>query len=77
MLDTVAQGKYDPSWLFTYTDDFENISEDYAKFNGNAIPSGLKVFLVTEFGRSLEERRDSRGVYMINFNHPLAVGEAL
>lgn len=34
-------------------DEFENISEDYEKFSEHRIPGGLKVCLVTEFGRSL------------------------
>lgn len=38
--------------MFTHEDDFENISDDYAKFNTHEIPGGLKVCLVTEFGRT-------------------------
>ncbi|CAD0058083.1 unnamed protein product [Aureobasidium pullulans] len=33
-------------------DDFENVSKNYASFNDHKIPGGLKVCLVTEFGRS-------------------------
>ncbi|EAW08548.1 putative formaldehyde dehydrogenase [Aspergillus clavatus NRRL 1] len=51
LLDLVAQGKYDPSWVFTHEDDFENIAEDYRRFARHEIPGGLKVCLVTEFGR--------------------------
>ncbi|KAJ9202161.1 hypothetical protein DTO164E3_3090 [Paecilomyces variotii] len=54
LLDLVTEGKYDPSWMFTYEDEFENISEDYEKFSEHRIPGGLKVCLVTEFGRSLK-----------------------
>ena len=38
--------------MFTYEDKFENIAADYAKFNNHEIPGGLKVCLVTAFGRS-------------------------
>ncbi|KAL1873156.1 hypothetical protein Daus18300_003975 [Diaporthe australafricana] len=51
LLDLVVQGKYDPSWMFTYEDEFENVSECYAKFHEHKIPGGLKVLLTTEFGR--------------------------
>lgn len=44
--------------MFTHTDDFENISEDYAKFNKHEIPGGLKVCLVTKYGRELEGRSE-------------------
>ncbi|KAJ5832587.1 chaperonin 10-like protein [Penicillium riverlandense] len=53
LLDLVVQGKYDPSWMFTYEDDFENIADDYRKFSRHEIPGGLKVCLVTAYGRSL------------------------
>jgi hypothetical protein len=33
------------------TDDFENIVEDYRRFSRHEIPGGLKVCLVTEYGR--------------------------
>jgi len=52
LLDIVVKGEYDPSFMFTYEDDFENISKDYALFNEHKIPGGLKVCLVTEFGRT-------------------------
>jgi hypothetical protein len=35
----------------TFADEFENIVEDYRKFSQHQIPGGLKVCLVTEFGR--------------------------
>ncbi|KAL2214983.1 putative formaldehyde dehydrogenase [Thermoascus aurantiacus ATCC 26904] len=56
LLDLVIQGKYDPSWMFTYEDEFENISEDYRRFSRHGIPGGLKVCLVTEFGRKLQQQ---------------------
>ncbi|XHF98414.1 hypothetical protein AWENTII_001967 [Aspergillus wentii] len=52
LLDMVAQGEYDPSWVFTHEDDFENIAENYRKFSRHEIPGGLKVCLTTEYGRS-------------------------
>ncbi|BDD55423.1 hypothetical protein MPDQ_005885 [Monascus purpureus] len=51
LLDLVVQGKYDPSWAFTAEDEFENIAEDYRKASRHEIAGGLKVCLVTEFGR--------------------------
>merc|ERR1711939_331645 len=50
--DIIKDGKYDPSFMFTCEDDFENIAADYAKFNNHEIPGGLKVCLTTAFGRS-------------------------
>ncbi|TIA50972.1 alcohol dehydrogenase GroES-like domain-containing protein [Aureobasidium pullulans] len=52
LLDIVVSGEYDPSFVMTHTDDFENVSENYASFNDHKIPGSLKVCLVTEFGRS-------------------------
>jgi threonine dehydrogenase-like Zn-dependent dehydrogenase len=52
LLDITKNGEYDPSFMFTYEDDFENIATDYAKFNSHEIPGGLKVCLTTAFGRS-------------------------
>ncbi|KAI9742678.1 MAG: hypothetical protein M1818_003819 [Claussenomyces sp. TS43310] len=52
LLDIVVRGEYDPSFMFTHTDDFEKIPENYALFNDHKVPGGLKVCLVTEFGRS-------------------------
>jgi threonine dehydrogenase-like Zn-dependent dehydrogenase len=52
LLEIAARGEYDPSFMFTYEDNFENIASDYAKFNNHEIPGGLKVCLVTAFGRS-------------------------
>ncbi|KAE9377498.1 S-glutathione dehydrogenase [Stipitochalara longipes BDJ] len=52
LLDITKKGEYDPSFMFTYEDDFENIVTDYAKFNKHELPGGLKVCLATAFGRS-------------------------
>jgi threonine dehydrogenase-like Zn-dependent dehydrogenase len=52
LLDITKSGEYDPSFVFTYEDDFENIATDYAKFNNHELPGGLKVCLATTFGRS-------------------------
>ncbi|KAI5194557.1 alcohol dehydrogenase GroES-like domain-containing protein [Aureobasidium subglaciale] len=54
LLDIVVSGEYDPLFVMTHTDKFENISEAYAKFNDHQIPGGLEVCLSTEFGRSVE-----------------------
>ncbi|KAL6711263.1 hypothetical protein ACN47E_005794 [Coniothyrium glycines] len=54
LLDLVIEGKYDPSFVFTYEDDFENISQNYANFYNHKIPGGLKVLMATKFGRMLE-----------------------
>ncbi|KAH7025655.1 S-glutathione dehydrogenase [Microdochium trichocladiopsis] len=51
LLDLVVQGKYDPAFMFTHEDKFENIPEMYAAFNDHKVPGGLKVCLVTAFGR--------------------------
>ncbi|PVH71754.1 S-glutathione dehydrogenase [Cadophora sp. DSE1049] len=53
LLDITKRGEYDPSFMFTYEDEFENIVADYAKFNKHELPGGLKVCLTTAFGRSL------------------------
>ncbi|KKA21766.1 Formaldehyde dehydrogenase [Rasamsonia emersonii CBS 393.64] len=42
LLNMVLEGKYDPSWVFTYEDEFENISDDYRRFARHGIPGGLK-----------------------------------
>ncbi|KAJ5584747.1 Branched-chain amino acid aminotransferase II [Penicillium hispanicum] len=52
LLDLVIQGKIDPSWMFTYEDEFENIADQYRRFAQHETPGGLKVCLVTAFGRS-------------------------
>lgn len=52
LLELVVQGKIEPSWMFTFEDEFENIAEHYERFSQHEIPGGLKVCLVTAFGRS-------------------------
>ncbi|KAG9664773.1 alcohol dehydrogenase GroES-like domain-containing protein, partial [Aureobasidium melanogenum] len=52
LLDITVSGQYDPSFVMTHTDKFENIPENYALFNEHKIPGGLKVCLATEYGRS-------------------------
>ncbi|CAI7604557.1 unnamed protein product [Penicillium pancosmium] len=48
----VVQGKVDPSWMFTFEDELENIADHYQKFSQHKVPGGLKVCLVTAFVRS-------------------------
>lgn len=52
LLDLVVDGKYDPSFVFTHEDDFENISKSYKDFFNHEVPGGMKVCLTTAFGRS-------------------------
>ncbi|PVH94803.1 S-glutathione dehydrogenase [Periconia macrospinosa] len=52
LLNMVVEGKYDPSFMFTHEDDFENISKNYDAFFHHKVPGGLKVCLATAFGRS-------------------------
>ncbi|KAK5065229.1 hypothetical protein LTR84_001067 [Exophiala bonariae] len=52
LLDITVNNEYDPSFMFTHEDNFESISENYAKFNTHEVPGGLKVCLITEFGRT-------------------------
>ncbi|KAM0208137.1 hypothetical protein ACHAQI_007147 [Fusarium lateritium] len=54
LLDIVVQGKYDPSFMFTHHDDFENVSKNYSDFFSHKTPGGLKVCLATAFGRAQE-----------------------
>lgn len=53
------QGKIDPSWMFSYEDEFENIADQYQKFAQHEVPGGLKVCLVTAFGRSEQMQTNS------------------
>lgn len=50
LLDITVNGEYDPSFMFTEEDDFENIAEAYKRFNEH--DTGLKVILATAFGRN-------------------------
>jgi len=52
LLDIVVEGKYDPSFMFTQEDDFENVSESYDAFFNHKTTGGLKVCLATAFGRA-------------------------
>jgi hypothetical protein len=45
--------------MFTYEDKFENIAEEYHKFARHEVPGGLKVCLVTSFGRSEQNQESS------------------
>ncbi|KAG9500720.1 hypothetical protein J7337_006399 [Fusarium musae] len=51
LLGLVIEGKYDPSFMFTHHDKFENISKNYDAFFSHKTPGGLKVCLSTAFGR--------------------------
>ncbi|KAH9897099.1 S-glutathione dehydrogenase [Xylariomycetidae sp. FL2044] len=55
LLDLVREGKYDPSFVFTHTDDFENIPKEYEMQQNHKVPGGLKSIMVTPFGRQLGE----------------------
>ncbi|KAJ5372981.1 hypothetical protein N7517_004987 [Penicillium concentricum] len=59
LMDLVVQGTLDPSWMFTYIDEFENIAEMYQKFSQHEVPGRLKVCLVTAFGRSQQMQSTS------------------
>jgi len=52
LLDIVVEGKYDPSFMFTHEEKFENISHSYDAFFNHKVPGGLKVCLATAFGRA-------------------------
>lgn len=52
LLDLFIYGCLDPSWLFAYVDEFENILEQHHRFARHEMTGGLKVCLVTAFGRS-------------------------
>ncbi|KAG9604178.1 alcohol dehydrogenase GroES-like domain-containing protein, partial [Aureobasidium melanogenum] len=54
LLNLVLEKKLDPSFIFTMEDDFENISQHYADFFAHREPGGLKVNLITEYGRQLK-----------------------
>jgi hypothetical protein len=58
-MDLVVQGSLDPSWMFTYVDEFENIAQMYKKFSEHEVPGKLKVCLVTAFGRSQQLQTSS------------------
>ncbi|KAL1585044.1 hypothetical protein WHR41_06129 [Cladosporium halotolerans] len=53
LLDLVKEGKYDPSFVFTKVDDFENIPQEYDMQYHQTVPGGLKSIMVTPYGRAL------------------------
>ncbi|EON65967.1 hypothetical protein W97_05209 [Coniosporium apollinis CBS 100218] len=53
LLNLVKEGKYDPSFVFTHEDDFENIPKIYDEQFHHTVPGGLKAVLRTPYGRSL------------------------
>jgi len=53
LVDLVKEGKYDPSFVFTNVDDFENIPQEYDMQFHHTVPGGLKSIMVTPFGRHL------------------------
>jgi len=55
LLNLVAEGKYDPSFVFTNVDDYENIPKEYAMQNDHTVPGGLKSIMVTPYGRQLAQ----------------------
>ncbi|KAK8061944.1 Formaldehyde dehydrogenase [Apiospora phragmitis] len=55
LLNLVKEGKYDPSFVFTYTDDFENAPQEYEKQFNHEVPGGLKSIMVTPYGRKLNQ----------------------
>jgi len=55
LLDLVKDGKYDPSFVFTHVDDFENISKEYDMQFKQTVPGGLKSIMVTPYGRQLNQ----------------------
>ncbi|KAL6242970.1 hypothetical protein RBB50_010070 [Rhinocladiella similis] len=55
LLDLVKEGKYDPSFVFTNVDDFENIPQEYDMQFHQTVPQGLKSIMVTPYGRQLDQ----------------------
>lgn len=45
--------------MFTFEDEFENIAEHYERFSQHEVPGGLKVILITAFGRSQRQQSNS------------------
>lgn len=52
LLDITVEGKYDPSFVITHEDEFENIPDAYDQFFNHEVPGGLKTCLVTAYGRA-------------------------
>ncbi|KPI45643.1 Zinc-type alcohol dehydrogenase-like protein [Cyphellophora attinorum] len=55
LLDLVKEGKYDPSFVFTNVDDFENIPQEFDMQFHQKVPGGLKSIMVTPYGRELNQ----------------------
>ncbi|KAL8822480.1 MAG: hypothetical protein Q9191_006786 [Dirinaria sp. TL-2023a] len=55
LLDLVKEGKYDPSFVFTNVDDFENIPQEYDMQFHQTVPQGLKSIMVTSYGHQLDQ----------------------
>lgn len=55
LLDLVKDGKYDPSFVFTHVNDFENIPQEYDSQFNQKVPGGLKSIMVTPYGRQLKQ----------------------
>ncbi|KAJ5440223.1 Formaldehyde dehydrogenase [Penicillium daleae] len=56
LLDLVISGQLDPSWTFTYEDQFENIADHYWRFAEHEEPGGLQVVLAKAFGRAVSNQ---------------------
>ncbi|OTA26415.1 hypothetical protein BTJ68_10596 [Hortaea werneckii EXF-2000] len=55
LMDLVKQGKYDPSFVFTKVDNFENIPQEYDMQFHQKVDGGLKSIMVTPYGRQLDQ----------------------
>ncbi|KAK8130341.1 NAD-dependent aldehyde dehydrogenase [Apiospora kogelbergensis] len=55
LLNLVKEGKYDPSFVFTHTDDFENCPQEYERQFNHEVPGGMKSIMVTPYGRKLNQ----------------------
>ncbi|KAI7359386.1 alcohol dehydrogenase GroES-like domain-containing protein [Hortaea werneckii] len=55
LMDLVKQGKYDPSFVFTKVDNFENIPQEYDMQFHQTVDGGLKSIMVTPYGRQLDQ----------------------
>ncbi|KAJ6087770.1 Branched-chain amino acid aminotransferase II [Penicillium canescens] len=72
LLDLVVQGKLDPSWMFTYEDEFENIAEEYHKFARHEVPGGLKMHpppIALDWNNIGFKVRDGNGHVECHFSH--------
>ncbi|KAI7353935.1 alcohol dehydrogenase GroES-like domain-containing protein [Hortaea werneckii] len=55
LMDLVKQGKYDPSFVFTKVDNFENIPQEYDMQFHQKVDGGSKSIMVTPYGRQLDQ----------------------